>query len=111
MRKGNANEASRAASQARKEKESMKKQKGKHDTDSSSDSNDDNATENAAQKIREKERKRRLAAAEADNVITDCMIAEAEARNQAKLAKLAETRASYPVIWVPYFEFRNSNII
>ncbi len=70
----------------------------RRDEDTSSDSDDEKATEKAAQKHREKERKRRLAAAEADNDITDRMIAEAEARNQAKLVKLAETRASYPVI-------------
>ena len=34
------------------------------------------------------ERKRRLAQADADSEITDCMIAQAEARNQAKKAKL-----------------------
>ncbi len=95
---GKGNEVIRAASQARKERDTAKKPKGKNVTDSSSDSDDDKATERAAQKNREKERKRRLAAAEADNEITDRMIAEAEARNQSKLAKLAETRASYPVI-------------
>ena len=34
------------------------------------------------------EHKRRLAQANADSEITDCMIAQAEARNQAKKAKL-----------------------
>jgi hypothetical protein len=96
MTKGN--EVSRAASSARREKDIPKRKKGKAAEDTSSDSDDDRATEKEAQRIREKERKRRLAAAEADSVITDRMIAEAEARNQAKLAKLAETRASYPVI-------------
>ena len=96
MTKGN--EASRAASSARREKDIPKKKKGKADEDTSSDSDDDIATEKAAQKLREKEHKRRLAQAEADSDITDRMIAEAEARNHAKMAKLAETRASYPVI-------------
>ena len=86
MTKGN--EASRAASQARKEKETTKKKEGKHETDSSDDSDDNKATEKAAQKLRENERKRRLAQAEADSVITDHMIAQAEARNQAKKDKL-----------------------
>jgi hypothetical protein len=86
MTKGN--EASRAASQARKEKETTKKKEGKHETDSSDDSDDDKATEKAAQKLRENEHKRRLAQAEADSVITDRMIAQAEARNQAKKDKL-----------------------
>ena len=45
-------------------------------------------TEKAAQKLRENERKRRLAQAKADSVITDRMVAQAEARNQAKKAKL-----------------------
>ena len=84
----NGNEASRAASQARKEKETTKKKEGKHETDSSDDSDDDKATEKAAQKLRENERKRRLAQADADSEITDRMIAQAEARNQAKKAKL-----------------------
>ena len=86
MTKGN--EASRAASQARKEKETTKKKEGKHETDSSDDSDDDKATEKAAQELRENERKCRLAQAYADSEITDCMIAQAEARNQAKKDKL-----------------------
>ncbi len=71
------NEASRAASQARKEKETTKKKKGKHETDSSDDSDDEKAPEKAAQKLRENDRKRRLAQADADSEITDCMIAQA----------------------------------
>ena len=86
MTKGN--EASRAASQARKEKETTKKKEGKHETDSSDDSDDDKATEKAAQELRENEHKRRLAQANADSEITDRMIAQAEARNQVKKAKL-----------------------
>ena len=87
-KKSHGNEASRAASQTRKEKETSKKKKANNDTDSSSDSDDDRVTERAAQEHRDKERKRRLAQAEADSVITDRMIAQAEARNQAKKAKL-----------------------
>ncbi len=86
--KSHGNEASCAASQARKEKETSKKKKANNDTDSSSDSDDDRVTERAAQEHRDKERKCRLAQAEADSVITDRMIAQAEARNQAKKAKL-----------------------
>ena len=84
------NEASHAASQARKEKETTKKKEGKHETDSSDDSDDNKATEKAAQELRENEHKRRswLAQADADSEITDHMIAQAEARNQAKKAKL-----------------------
>ncbi len=89
MTKGN--EVSSAASSARREKDIPKKKKWKADKDTSSDSDDDRATEKAAQRLREKEHKRRLAQGEADNDITDHMIAEAEARNQAKMAKLAET--------------------
>ena len=88
---GKGNEVSRAASSARREKDILKKTKGKANEDTSSDSDDDRATEKEAQRLREKEHKRRLAAAKAENNITDCMIAEAEARNQAKMAKLAET--------------------
>ena len=71
-----------------KEKETTKKKKGKHETDSSDGSDDEKATEKAAQKLRENERKRRLAQAEAGSVITDRMIAQAKARNQAKKDKL-----------------------
>jgi hypothetical protein len=44
--------------------------------------------EKATQKLRENELKRRLAQADADSEITDRMIAQVEARNQAKKAKL-----------------------
>ena len=98
MPKNNALEASRAAKQAKNDKVSTKKSKGIHDTDSSSDSDDERATERATQEHRDKERKRRLAEAQTASEIADCMIAEAEARNQVKMARLAETRASYPVI-------------
>ncbi len=81
---------SHAALQARNEKETMKKKTGKHATDSSDDSDDDKATEKAAHKLRENEHKRLswLAQANADSKITDCMIALAETRNQAKKTKL-----------------------
>ena len=72
----------------KRRKKPRRKKKGKHETDSSDDSDDNKATEKAAQKLRENERKRRLAQAEADSVITDRMIAQAEARNQAKKDKL-----------------------
>ncbi len=98
MPKSTVNEASSAAKQARNDKVSTKKSKGIHETDSSSDSNDERVTERAAQDHRDKEHKRQLAAAEAASDIADCMIAEADAKNQAKLARLAETRASYQVI-------------
>ena len=95
---GKGNEVSRAASSARKEKDITKKKKGRPDTETSSDSDDERASEKEAKRIRDKEHKRRLAQAKADSDITDRMIAEAEARNQAKMAKLAETQASYLVI-------------
>ena len=72
----------------KRRKKPRRKKKGKHETDSSDDSDDDKATEKAAQKLRENEHKRRLAQADADSEITDRMIAQAEARNQAKKDKL-----------------------
>ena len=72
----------------KRRKKPRRKKKGKHETDSSDDSDDNKATEKAAQKLRENERKRRLAQAEAGSVITDRMIAQAEALNQAKKDKL-----------------------
>ena len=98
MPKNNALEASRAAKQAKNDKVSTKKSKGIHDTDSSSDSDDERATERVAKELKDKERKRRLAEAEAASGIADRMIAEAEAKNQARLAKLAEVCKSYLVI-------------
>ena len=91
-------EQGRAVVSARKDRISTKKQKEKADTESSSDSDVERAAEAEAKRSREKERKRRLTVAEADGEAVDRQIAEAEAKNQAKLARLAAIRNSYPVI-------------
>ncbi len=98
MTKSHGNEVSSAALSARKEKETTKKENMRRDKDTSSDSDYNRATERGAKQHRDKECKCQLAQAEADSNIKDHMIAEAEARNQAKMAKLAETQASYQVI-------------
>ena len=99
-------EQARAAVSARKDHTGTKKLKEKADTESSSDSDVERAAEAEAKRSREKERKRRLSEVEADSERVDHMIAEAEAKNQAKMAKLAEVRASYPVISIQCAVFR-----
>ncbi len=74
------------------------RRKGRPDTETSSDSDEERAAEAEARRSRDKERKRRLSEVEADCERVDRMIADAEAKNQAKMAKLAEVRKSYPVI-------------
>ena len=95
---GKGNELSRAASSAKRDREIPKKRKGRPDTETSSDSDEERAAEAEARRSRDKERKRRLSEVEADSERVGHMIAEAEAKNQAKMAKLAEFRKSYPVI-------------
>ena len=91
-------EQARAAVSARKDRTGTKKLSEKADTESSSDSDVERAAQAEAKRSREKERKRRLTDAEADGEAVDRQIAEAEAKNQAKLARLAAIRNSYPVI-------------
>ncbi len=63
---------------------------GKPDTETSSDSDDERAAEAQAKRSRDKEHKLGLTEVKADSERVDCMITEAEAKNQAKMAKLAE---------------------
>ena len=93
MKKGY--EQSRAAASARKDHSGTKKTKERPDTETSSDSEVDSAAEAEAKR---KEHKRRLTEVEVDGKAVDHMIAEAEAKNQARLAKLAAIRKSYQVI-------------
>ncbi len=64
-------------------------------TETSSDSEVDRAAKAEAKR---KESKCRLTEVELDGEAVDRMIAEAEAKNQARLAKLAVVRKSYLVI-------------
>ena len=97
MAKGT-DQARRAAVSAKNDRAGTKRQKGRADTEYSRDSDAEKAAEAEAKKSREKEHKRRLTEAEADSEAVDRQIAEAEAKTQAKLAKLAAIRNSYPVI-------------
>ncbi len=96
-------EQSRAAASARKDHSGTKKTKERPDTETSRDSEVDRAAEAEAKR---KESKRRLTEVELDGERVDRMIAEAEAKNQARLAKLAAVRKSYPVIWIQCAMFR-----
>jgi hypothetical protein len=93
MKKGY--EQSPAAASARKDLSGTKKTKERPDTETSSDSEVDRTAEAEAKR---KENKCRLTEVELDDERVDCMIAEAEAKNQARLAKLAEVSKSYQVI-------------
>ena len=89
----------RAAALSKKYRTGTKTHKAKDDPETSSDSNEERAAEEEAKRNRERERKRRLTSADAAGEAVDRMIAEAEAKNQAKAAQLAAIRNSYPVIW------------
>ncbi len=77
----------------RQDQGAPKKTKERPDTDSEAE----RAAEAEAKRNREKERKRRLTKAEVDGEAVDRIIAEAEAKNQARLVKLAAVRNSYQV--------------
>ena len=80
-------EQARAAVLSKKDRTGTKTHKAKDDTESSSDSNKERAAEAEAKRNRERKRKRRLTDAEGEAV--DHMIAEAEAKNQAKAARIS----------------------
>ena len=84
---GRGNELSRAASSAKKDQEVLKKRKGRPDTETSSDSDEERAAEAASRRSRDKECKSILSEVEPDSKRVDHMIADAEAKNQAKMAK------------------------
>ncbi len=86
-------EQGRADALAKKDVTNKKARKAPSDVETSSDSDVEKAAAAEARKNREKELKRTLQANEA----LDRQLADAEAKQKARLAQLAALRNSYPV--------------